>query len=146
MWIDAEAHNKFLEDLLQEYAMKLDNKDKKIQKLKKDLRSIKEEIEYLRAHQFTGSVYAEPATINVPTQNNNGTFNLQLPTVEVSLEDNPADGAYHIVARIGSGNTIKYSYFLTKESLMSATDKIGMLTYLHKKVLEEMERQLKNSS
>lgn len=146
MWIDAEAHNKFLEDLLHEYALKLDNKEQHIQKLKNELKTLKQELEYSKAHSFTGSIYEEPVLIDVPSKHNNATFNLRVPSVSISLEDNISNGAYHIVARISSPNTVSYSYYITKESLLSAKDKIGMLTYLHKKVVEEMERQLKNSS
>ena len=145
MWMDAEASNKFLEDLLHEYAVKLDAKEQHIQKLKTEIRSLTQELQYYRAHQFPGSVYGEPPVINVPSNSNTGYFNLALPNVEVSLGNSPVEGAYHIVAKISSQNKVSYSYYITKEALLSTKDKIGMLTFLHKKVLEEMERQLKNS-
>lgn len=146
MWMDAEASNKFLEDLLHEYAVKLDAKEQHIQKLKTEIRSLTQELQYYRAHQFPGSVYGEPPVINVPSNSNTGYFNLALPNVEVSLSNSPVEDAYHIVAKISSQNKVSYSYYITKEALLSTKDKIGMLTFLHKKVLEEMERQLKNSS
>lgn len=144
--MDAEASNKFLEDLLHEYAVKLDAKEQHIQKLKTEIRSLTQELQYYRAHQFSGSIYDEPPIVDVPTSYNTASFNLRLPKVEVSLEDAKEDPGYHIVARITNQNKISYSYYITKEALLTAKDKIGMLTFLHKKVLEEMERQLKNST
>jgi hypothetical protein len=146
MWMDAEASNKFLEDLLHEYAVKLDAKEQHIQKLKADIRSLTQELQYYRSHQFIGSIYDEPTTIDVPNNCNKAHFNLNVPNVEVSLTDSTRENAYHIVAKITDQNKVSYSYYITKEALLSAKDKVGMLTYLHKKVLEEMERQLKNSS
>lgn len=144
--MDAEASNKFLEDLLHEYAVKLDAKEQHIQRLKSDIRSLTQELQYYRAHQFTGSIYGEPPTIDVPINYNKAHFNLNVPNVEVAINDVSSEGAYHIVAKITDQNKVSYSYYITKEALLSTKDKIGMLTYLHKKVLEEMERQLKNSS
>lgn len=144
MWMDAEPRNKFLEDLLHEYAIKLDTKDKTIQKLKTEIRSLNKELEYYRAHSFPGSIYSEPPIVEVPKNKNISSFNLAVPSVEVSLKE--TEDAYHIVAKISSTDKVNYNYYITKEALLTAKDKIGMLTYLHKKVLEEMDRQLKNSS
>lgn len=146
MWMDAEASNKFLEDLLHEYAVKLDAKEQHIQRLKTEIRSLTQELQYYRSHQFPGSIYEEPPIIDVPTIYNKAQFNLSVPNVEVSLTDSVSENAYHIVAKITDQNKVSYSYYITKEALLSAKDKVGMLTYLHKKVLEEMERQLKNST
>lgn len=146
MWMDAEASNKFLEDLLHEYAVKLDAKEQHIQKLKADIRSLTQELQYYRSHQFPGSIYDEPPVLNVPSNYNKAHFNLNIPNVEVSLTDSQGENAYHIVAKITDQNKVSYSYYISKEAILSAKDKIGMLTYLHKKVLEEMERQLKNST
>lgn len=144
MWGDYEAKNKLLEDLLVEYAQKLDTREKEIQRLRRKLRDVTEERDYLAKHSWTGSILHEPTIVEVP--HNINTISIAVPTspeVSVSLE-NRYDGAYHVVAKIRNSarNHIQFSYAITKQSLLQAADRLGILTYLHKKVLEEIERDL----
>lgn len=141
MWTDAEAHNELLKDLLHKYAVDLDNKANENERLKSQIRELKHELQYYKGHSFVGSILDTPEIVEVP-KITTASFNLYIPTASTSIEDNPYDGAYHIIAKIRDKNTISYNYYVTKTSLLQAKDRIGILTYLHKKVLEEMERQL----
>ncbi len=144
MWIDAEAQNKFLEDLLQEYAIKLDEKETKLELLRNKVRNLEHELKYHRDHQFPGSIYATPPIVT--TDNKSVSFNLNLPAVSTELENLENENAYHVIARIYGKTGVAYNYYINKTALLSAKDRIGMLTYLHKQVIDEMQRQLEKSS
>lgn len=145
MWTDAEAHNELLKDLLQKYAVDLDNKSNEIIRLKDQIRELNNQVKYYKAHTFLGSILDTPVEIVVPRANT-ASFNLRIPNISTTLENNPYDGAYHIIAKVTDKNTVSYNYHITKVSLLTAKDRIGILTYLHKKVLDEMERQLEKTS
>lgn len=141
MWRDAEAQNKLLEDLLARYAVRLDEQTQTINNLRHTIQELTHELQYYKAHSFDGSVLDEPVTKSVAI--NSATFDLAVPQVRVSLEDNPYEGVYHVVAEVSDKNRVIYSYHISKPALLENKDRVGMLTFLHRKVLEEMERQLK---
>jgi hypothetical protein len=145
MWEDFEAKNKLLEDLLVEYATKLDSRNTKIESLKREITALKHEIKYYKDHyhSFPGNIYERPEIVDVP-DTKYVHFNLRIPIVQVEL--NSSDHDYHVIARLSDKGTVRYSYYITKESLISSTARLSMLAYLHKKVLDEIESQLKKTT
>lgn len=142
MWSDAEAHNEFLQDLLFKYGSQLDVKNAEICALKEKIVQLKEKIAYYEKHNsFIGNIYAEPAVVTTPSKGTI-TFNINKPIASVQVEEDGDN--YHIISKIyeNKNNTVMYRYVLSKPMLLSAKDKVGILAFLNKKALKELEKHL----
>ena len=144
MWGDFEVRNKFLEDLLLEYGTKLDAMNSRLEASKREVADLKRQVEYYQRNTggFIGDIYREPDIMEVPNGTNNIVLYLKNSPATVELTDERDN--YHVVAKMIGNNTIAYKYLISKLELASAKDIYGILSYLHKKVLNEMERRMKN--
>lgn len=139
MWGDFEAKNALLEDLVFKYAVSLDDKEQEIRRLKDKIRKLEYEVKYEQAHSQRFLITREPEVL---AQAQDTSITITKPVATVSLDDNPYDGCYHVIAKFTDDTAVVYKYYITKEAILTAKDKIGILSFLHKRALEELVKKL----
>jgi hypothetical protein len=141
MWEDAEAKNEVLQDAVFNLEYKNLEYKKRFESQAHRIRELEGQVEYYKAHSFVaGDIHQEPTEIDLSGELQESVILNQVATV--SLTDDPIRRAYHVVGKYYEPNNVQFKYFVTKDSI-TMDNYSSVLSYLHKKVLQEIKRRIK---
>jgi len=133
MWENTE----FNIELLQDAVIELENEKALLKKILKEREnSIVRLKDQLSKYKFrsdissTGNIYTEPTTVTLPI------------LAVVSLAKVGRDEEYHVVGRQVDSDKIVFSYNANIPNKISPKQKLGILAYLHKRVMEELQKNI----
>jgi hypothetical protein len=125
MWEDYEFNTELLQDAVTEL-------ESERLALKRTLKLRDNFIKDLKAKQryydVSGDIYKEPKIMELNSQ--------------LSVKLHSSNNDVHVVGKDNANGKIIFSYYATLDPKMSEKRKAGILTYLHRKVMEELSKNL----
>lgn len=135
MWKDHEAENRLYKDLLLKQNHEVEYLKRNIELLQEDKKQLEARVRYLeKATNIPYNIYEEPKISSLEE--------FKSVATAIVAED---DLAYHVIIRCkveDPKNEVSFSYYINKPELVTARTAASILTVLHKKAMEEIEKQL----
>ena len=141
MWTDAEAKNQYLENMVFELSDKLEKYVQDNIRSRARIRTLQDELNLYKevAAKLEHSVNNEPSVVEVSDMPE---LRIPMPALAIQLRLDNQD--FHVIAKSYNEDksSVAFKYYITKDSLLDKEQRINLLTYLHKRVLDEMVRLL----